>query len=86
MIHKVYLKCNNTIVKLTCQIDKLINNSNRICNDLVVKNNEKYIEFYSKSLWIIEYANKFNDYYIQYITFSNEKIFNKKIDELDIDI
>ena len=50
MLHKVYLKCNNTIVKLTCQIDKLINNSNRICNDLVVKNNGKYIEFYSKSL------------------------------------
>ena len=87
MIDKVYLKCNNTIVRLTCQTDKLINNLNRICNDLVQKNKGEYIEFYSKSLGIIGYANKFNDdYYTQYITFSNEEIFNKKIDELNIDI
>ena len=87
MIDKVYLKCNNTIVRLTCQTDKLINNLNRICNDLVQKNKGEYIEFYSKSLGIIGYANKFNDdYYTQYITFSNEEIFNKKIDEMNIDI
>ena len=87
MIDKVYLKCNNTIVRLTCQTDKLINNLNRICNDLVQKNKGEYIEFYSKSLGIIGYVNKFNDdYYTQYITFSNEEIFTKKIDEMNIDI
>ena len=58
-----------------------------ICNDLVVKNNEEYINFYSKTLGIIGYANKFNDYYYtQFITFSSEEIFNKKIAELNIDI
>lgn len=27
-----------------------------------------------------------DNYYTQYITFSNEEIFNKKIDEMNIDI
>lgn len=87
MINKVYLKFNNSIVRLTCQTDKIIKNLNMICNDLVVKNNEEYINFYSKTLGIIGYANKFNDYYYtQFITFSSEEIFNKKIAELNIDI
>lgn len=87
MINKVYLKFNNSIVRLTCQTDKIIKNLNMICNDLVVKNNEEYINFYSKTLGIIGYANKFNDYYYtQFITFSSEEIFNRKIAELNIDI
>lgn len=87
MIDKVYLKCGSSIIRLTCRTDKLLNNLKIICDDLVIRKEEPDIRFYSKSLGIMGYANKFNDYYYtQCITFSNEKIFNEKINELDINI
>lgn len=86
----VYITYNNKKIQLTCIFDNFINNLSKICDDIIIvednKNiNNKWKYAYSEKLGIIIAADLFKEqteYYIQSIRFVGKENFNYIINEI----
>lgn len=86
----VYIEYGNTIIELTCKFEKLKNDLDKICDDIILsKEDDRYLVASSKKLGIIIIAEKNNnqeykdefEFYIRYIKFVGKEQFKKFEDE-----
>ena len=86
----VYIEYGNTIIELTCKFEKLKNDLDKICDDIILsKEDDCYLVASSKKLGIIIIAEKNNnqeykdefEFYIRYIKFVGKEQFKKFEDE-----
>lgn len=82
----VYIEYGNTIIELTCKFEKLKNDLDKICDDIILsKEDDRYLVASSKKLGIIIIAEKNNnqeykdefEFYIQCIKFVGQEQFKE---------
>lgn len=82
----VYLEYGNTIIELTCKFEKLKNDLDKICDDIILsKEDDCFLVASSKKLGIIIIAEKNNnqeykdefEFYIRYIKFVGQEQFKE---------
>ena len=85
----VYIEYGNTIIELTCKFEKLKNDLDKICDDIILRKEDDRLVASSKKLGIIIIAEKNNnpeykgefEFYIRYIKFVGKEQFKKFEDE-----